>query len=328
MRVKAFQVDKPGAASALKWRTVELAKPGRGQVLVRHTAVGLNFIDIYHRTGLYPVPIPTGIGLEAAGVVEACGPGVQYVKVGDRVAYATGPIGAYAEARIMPEATLIKLPRGVDDATAAAYLLKGMTVEYLFHRTYPVKKGETILFLPAAGGVGLIAGQWAAALGAQAIGLAGGPAKCRIAKKHGYSKVIDYRKYKNFSDKVRALTKGEGVPVVYDGVGKATWDESLKCLRLRGLMVSFGNASGAVTDIDLGSLGVHGSLYLTRPSLMHYTTTRKDLEHCARRTLHMLTSGKVRPPDPTVYALKDAAKAHRDLAARKTTGAAILLVDQ
>jgi len=324
MKVKAVRFHKPGAPAVMKWEDVTLGKPKTGEALVRHTAVGLNYIDTYQRSGLYPLPMPSGIGLEAAGVVEAVGRGVKHVKPGDRVAYAGGPPGAYAEARLMPADKLVKIPSGISDEQAAAMMLKGMTVEYLIRRTFPVKKGMTVLFHAAAGGVGLIAGQWLKALGVTAIGTAGSPAKMRLAKAHGYAHVINYAK-QDFVKQVMRLTKNQGVPVVYDSVGKATWDGSLDCLQRRGTMVSFGNASGAVAPIAPGILSAKGSLYLTRPTLMDYTATRADLESCARALFQVVRSGKVKIEINQTYALKDAVKAHRDLQGRKTTGSTILV---
>ena len=325
MQVHAFVFEKAGPPTVMKWRIKELGDPGAGEALIRHTAIGLNYIDTYHRSGLYPIDFPSGIGLEAAGVVEAVGKGVTHVKKGDRVAYGSGPLGAYSEARIMPAATLIKLPKGVDDETAAAMMLKGMTVEYLVNRTYKVKKDEWVLFQAAAGGVGLIAGQWLNAIGAHAIGTAGGPKKVKLAKEHGYEQVIDYKKTQNISDRVRKLTKGGGVPVVFDSVGKDTWTQSLDSLQPRGTMVSFGNSSGPVADFNLSELASRGSLYITRPSLMAYTATRQELEKSARALFKMVTNGDVKIEINQRYALKEAPQAHRDLEGRKTTGSTILI---
>ena len=291
---------------------------------MRHTAIGLNYIDTYQRSGLYPLPLPSGLGMEAAGVIEALGTGVNHLKVGDRVAYGSGAPGAYSDARIMDAATLVKIPNGIPDEAAAAMMLKGMTVEYLIRRTYRVKKGQTVLFHAAAGGVGLIAGQWLNALGARAIGTAGGSAKVKLAKAHGYAEVIDYKK-KDFVKEVARLTKKEGVPVVYDSIGKDTWDGSLDCLQPRGHMVSFGNASGPVSSFAPGTLAAKGSLYLTRPSLVAYTSTRKELEASAKSLFAMVRSGLVKIEINQVYALKDAKQAHIDLENRKTTGSTILI---
>ncbi len=324
MQVKAVQFDKPGGPSVMKWRDVELGRPRKGEALVRHTAIGLNYIDTYHRSGLYPLPLPSGVGLEACGVVEAVGAGVDWVKPGDRVAYAGGPPGAYAEARVMPAHVLVKVPAGISDEQAASMMLKGMTTEYLIRRTYRVKKGETVLFHAAAGGVGLIAGQWLKALGVTAIGTAGSKAKCALAKRNGYAHVIDYSK-KDFVKEVARLTKKQGVPVVYDSVGKSTWEGSLACLAPRGLMVSFGNASGAVDPVPPGSLAAAGSIYLTRPTLMTYTAQRKDLEASARALFQVVRKGDVAIHVNQTYALKDAKQAHKDLESRKTTGSTVLL---
>jgi NADPH2:quinone reductase len=324
MKVKAIRFHAAGGPSALKWEEVDLGRPKKGEALVRHTAIGLNYIDTYHRSGLYPLAMPSGLGTEGAGVVEAVGAGVSHVKPGDRVAYAGGPVGAYSEARIMPAWVLVKLPAGIGDQQAAAMMLKGMTAWYLIRRTHAVKPGESILIHAAAGGVGLIAGQWLKALGVTAIGTAGGPAKVRLAKAHGYAHVIDYTK-KDFVKEVMRITKKQGVPVVYDSVGKSTWEGSLDCLQPRGMMVSFGNASGAVEAFAPGILAAKGSLYLTRPSLLTYNASRKELEGSARALFGVVKSGKVKIEVNQTYALKDAAKAHRDLEARKTTGSTVLI---
>tara|TARA_R110002167_G_scaffold228549_6_gene433626 strand:+ start:1626 stop:2603 length:978 start_codon:yes stop_codon:yes gene_type:complete len=324
MKVKAIRFHTAGAPSVMKLEDVDLGKPKKGEALVRHTAIGLNYIDTYQRSGLYPMAMPSGAGSEAAGVVEAVGAGVTHVKPGDRVAYAGGPPGAYSEARIMDAGRLVKVPAGISDEQAAAMMLKGMTVEYLIRRTFKVKKGDTVLFHAAAGGVGLIAGQWLKALGVTAIGTAGSPAKCKLAKAHGYAHVIDYSK-KDFVKEVRRITKGAGVPVVYDSIGKSTWDGSIDCLAPLGMMVSFGNASGAVDSFAPGILAAKGSLFLTRPSLLHYTASRKDLEASARALFSVVKSGKVKLEINQTYPLKDAVKAHRDLEGRKTTGSTVLI---
>lgn len=325
MKVHAFVFEKAGAPSVMKWRTFELGDPGANEALVRHTAIGLNYIDTYQRSGLYPMPSPSGLGLEAAGVVEAVGKNVTHIRKGDRVAYGTGPVGAYSEARIMPAEHLIKLPKGIEDDQAAAMMLKGMTVEYLLNRTYKVRKDEWVLFQAAAGGVGLIAGQWLAAVGAHAIGTAGGPKKVKLAKEHGYEHVIDYKKTQNIADRVKKLTKGQGVPVVFDSVGKDTWGQSLDSLSPRGMMVSFGNASGPISDFGLGELASRGSLYVTRPSLMAYCATRPELEKSTRALFKMVTSGQIKIEINQTYPLKEAPQAHRDLEGRKTTGSTILI---
>jgi len=322
---KAMVNDTFGAASTMKWRDVKVGNPKKGEALIRHTAVGLNYIDIYQRTGLYPMAPGSTIGLEAAGVVEAVGKGVTVVKPGDRVAYAGGPPGAYCEARVIPAHVLVKIPDGISDETAAAMMLQGMTVEYLIRRTFKVKKGMNILWQAAAGGVGLIAGQWLKELGVNAIGTAGGPAKVKLAKAHGFAHVIDYNK-KDFVKEVKRLTKGEGVPVVYDAVGQSTWDGSLDCLHRLGTMVSFGNASGPVQPIPPALLGAKGSIYLTRPSLMNYNVTRAELTKSANALFKAVLSGAVKIEINQTYKLKDAAKAHRDLEGRKTTGSTIFTV--
>ena len=326
MQVKAIQIDRPGPPSAMEFRTVTVGEPGPGEALIRHTAIGLNYIDTYHRSGLYDLPMPSGIGSEGAGVVEAVGTGVEHIQPGDRAAYAGGAPGSYSEARVMPADRLVKLPDDIDDRQAAAMMLKGMTVEYLLNRTFEVAAGQTILFHAAAGGVGLIAGQWAKALGATVIGTAGGPEKCALAIGYGYDHMIDYKKG-GIARQVRELTGGAGVPVVYDSVGKATWDESLDCLAPRGVMVSFGNASGPAAPFAPGILAAKGSLYLTRPSLVHYTLTQQDVQASAEALFAMVSSGKVRIEVNQTYALADAAKAHEDLEGRRTTGSTVLLTE-
>lgn len=325
MSVKAFQFASTGGPEVLEFSDVSLGQPGPGEALVRHKAVGLNYIDTYHRSGLYPLPLPSGIGLEASGVVEAVGDGVTNVAPGDHVAYGSGPLGAYSQARIMPAAVLLKMPESIPFDTAAAMMLKGMTVEYLLHRTFEVQAGQTILFQAAAGGVGLIAGQWAKALGATVIGTAGGAEKCALAKANGYDHVIDYNS-ENVPERVRELTDGKGVPVVYDSVGKSTWEGSLDCLSPRGLMVTFGNSSGPVDGVNMGVLGPKGSLYVTRPTLMSYTATRPDLELSAGRLFDVVAAGKVNLTISQTYPLAEAAQAHRDLESRKTTGSTVFEV--
>lgn len=325
MKTHAFQLAATGGPEVLEFKEVTLGKPGPGEALVRHHAVGLNYIDTYQRSGLYPMQLPCGLGLEAAGVVEAVGEGVTHVKAGDRVSYGTGPLGAYSEARIMPAAVLLKLPEAIPFNTGAAMMLKGMTVEYLLHRTFEVKPGMTVLFQAAAGGVGLIAGQWLKDLGVTAIGTAGGPEKCALAKAHGYAHVIDYNS-ESVPERVRELTGGKGVPVVYDSVGKSTWEGSLDSLSPRGLMVTFGNASGPVDGVNMGILGAKGSLYVTRPSLVAYTSTRADLELSAGRLFDKVASGKVKLTISQTYPLAEAAQAHRDLESRKTTGSTVFTV--
>jgi NADPH2:quinone reductase len=308
----------------LRLEGVEAGEPGEGQARVRHAAIGVNFIDTYHRSGLYPLPLPSGLGVEAAGVVEAVGKGVAHVKKGDRVAYAGGAPGSYSEVRVMPAERLVRLPDAVGDRQAAAAMLKGMTVHYLVRRTYPVKAGETVLVQAAAGGVGLIACQWLKALGATVIGTVGSDEKARLARAHGCDHAIVYTR-EDFPARVKEITRGAGVPVVYDAVGKSTFQGSLDCLRPRGLMVSFGNASGPVPPFDLLQLSQKGSLFLTRPTLAHYTATREELEGAARELFEVMQSGKVKIEVSATYPLAEAARAHRDLEARKTTGSVVLL---
>jgi NADPH2:quinone reductase len=322
--MKAIRFHAAGGPEVLKLEEVDLPPPGRGEVRLVHKAIGLNFIDTYHRSGLYPLALPSGIGLEAMGVVDEVGEGVTRLKKGDRVAYGTGPIGAYAEARNIPANRVSKLPDAIGDETAAAMMLKGMTVRYLLRETYVVKPGDTILVHAAAGGVGLIAGQWAKALGATAIGTVGSPAKAELARAHGYDHVIDYTK-EDVAKRVRELTGGKGVPVVYDGVGQATVMASLDSLMPRGLLVSFGNASGPVRNFDLILLSTRGSLYVTRPTLMTYVASDEALEANAADLFEMVASGKVKIEVNQRYALADAAQAHRDLEARKTTGSTVLI---
>jgi NADPH2:quinone reductase len=320
---RAVQIQAPGGPEAMKIVDVSLGKPGPGQALVRHHAIGLNYIDVYFRTGTYPAEsYPCTLGMEAAGVVEAVGEGVSHVKVGDRVAYSGRPMGAYCDARVMPAGLLIKLPKSISFETGAAMMLKGMTAQYLFRRTANLQKGHTILFHAAAGGVGLIAMQWAKHMGVTVIGTAGSDEKCALAKAHGADHVINYST-EDFVEQVKAITNGRGVDVVYDSVGKSTFEKSLQCLRKYGLMVSFGNASGKVPPLDLAVL--QGHLFITRPSLMPYTATRPELEQTAGELVKMVSSGKIKIKIDQTYALADVAQAHRDLEARKTTGSTILL---
>ncbi len=321
--MKAIRFEKTGGPDVLEYKDVDLAPPGRGQARVRHTAIGLNFIDTYHRSGLYPVALPSGLGMEAAGVVDALGEGVTGLSVGDRVGYCGGPIGTYAEAANVPADRLVRLPKSVSDEAAAASLLKGMTAQYLLKRTYPVKKGETILFHSAAGGVGLIAGQWAKHLGATVIGTVGSDDKIALAKSRGYDHVLNLRAEK-WVDRVRDIAGG-GLPVVYDSVGKDTWNGSLDCLRPRGMMVSFGNSSGAVPPFEPGILSMKGSLYLTRPTLAHYIATRTELQETADDLFDVIAKGVVTIEINQRFKLADARAAHEALHSRTTTGATILL---
>ena len=313
-----------GGPEVLRWENVEVGEPGEGQARVRHTAIGVNFIDTYYRSGLYPLPLPSGLGSEAAGVVEAVGPGVTVVRPGDRVAYAGGPPGSYAEARVLPAHILVPIPEGVSDQTAAAVMLKGMTTQYLIRRTYPVKPGETVLFHAAAGGVGLIACQWLKALGATVIGTVGSDEKAAVARAHGCDHVIVSTR-EDIAKRVREITGGVGVPVVYDSIGKDTFLASLDCLKPLGLMVSFGNASGKVTPFDIGILSQKGSLYLTRPTLATYTATREDLEATANEVFDVILAGKVKVEVRHTYPLAAAAQVHRDLEGRRTVGSIVMI---
>jgi NADPH:quinone reductase len=320
----AIRFHQVGGPEVLQFESVSVGDPGPGQARIRHTAVGLNYIDTYQRSGLYKLPLPSGIGSEAAGVVEAVGPDVGELKVGDRVAYSGGAPGAYAEARVMPIDRLVKLPEGVSDRSAATLMLKGLTVQYLLRQTYTVKAGETILLHAAAGGIGLIACQWARALGATVIGTVGSDAKAELAKANGCTHTIVYTR-ENFVEKVKEITGGRGVPVVYDAVGKDTFPGSLDCLSPRGLFVSFGNSSGPVPPFELLLLSQKGSLYATRPTLATYTAKRADLLKMAEEMFALVQSGKLKNDARQTYALKDAAQAHRDLESRKTTGSTVLI---
>jgi NADPH2:quinone reductase len=322
-RVRAIRFNRTGGPEVLTWDEVSVGSPAAGQVTIKHTAVGLNFIDTYHRTGLYPVQLPSGIGLEAAGVVEAVGEGVTDLAVGDRIAYGTGPIGAYSEARNIAADKIVKIPEGIEDRTAAAIMLKGLTAQYLLRRTYRVKAGETILVHAAAGGVGLLLCQWAKHLGATVIGTVGSTAKGELARAHGCDHTILYR-VTDVAKRVRELTGGAGVPVVYDGVGKDTFAASLDSLAPLGMMVSFGNASGPVGSIDPLVLSQKGSLFFTRPTLMSYTAKRDDLVAMAGELFDVVKSGAVKVEVNQTYRLFDAAHAHRDLESRKTTGSSVL----
>ena len=321
----AIRFHRPGGPEVLVWDEVEVGAPAPGQVRLRQTAVGLNYIDVYHRTGAYPVAaMPSGIGLEGAGVVDEVGAGVAELKAGDRVAYASPPIGAYAEARLMPADRLVKLPAGISDRAAAAMMLQGMTAQYLIRRTHRVAAGETILMHAAAGGVGLILCQWAKHLGATVIGTAGSEDKAALARAHGCDHVILYRR-EDVAKRVRELTGGAGVPVVYDGVGKDTFAASLDCLAPLGLMASFGSASGPVPPFDMGVLAAKGSLFLTRPTLMTYMAKREDLLASAHELFDVVAKGAVKIEINQTFPLRDAAAAHRALEARQTTGSTVLL---
>jgi NADPH2:quinone reductase len=322
--MKAIRIAKTGGPEVLSLQEIDLPEPGPGQVRVRHKAIGVNFIDTYQRSGLYKLPLPTGLGSEAAGVVEAVGDEVTAFKPGDRVAYCTAPVGAYAEAHNVPAEKLVKLPAGISEETAAAAMLKGMTVQYLLKQTFPVKKGQTILFHSAAGGVGLIAGQWAKHLGCTVIGTVGSDDKIELAKQHGYDRLLNLRQ-DEWVERVREWTGGQGVPVVYDSVGKDTFQGSLDCLALRGMLVSFGNSSGAVPPFEPSILSAKGSLFLTRPTLFHYANTPEALQAMANELFAVIASGAVKITINQRFALADARAAHEALHSRKTTGATILI---
>ena len=322
---KAIRVHEYGGPESLRWEEVEVGEPGPGQLRVRHGAVGLNYIDVYHRTGLYPLPsLPWTLGMEGAGQVEAVGEGVTEFKPGDRIAYASPPVGAYAEVRLIPADRVVALPDAIDDRTAAAMMLQGMTAQYLLRRTYRVQAGDAILLHAAAGGVGLIASQWARHLGAIVIGTVGNDEKAELARAHGCHHVIVYNR-ENFTERVREITGGQGVAAVYDSVGKDTFMGSLDCLRPLGMMVSFGNASGPVPPFEPGILAAKGSLFFTRPTLMTYTAQRADLLASAAELFEVVSSGAVRIEVRQTYPLAETARAHRDLEARQTTGSTVLL---
>ena len=325
MKCKAIVVRQTGGPEVLKLEEVEVPVPGKGEALVRHRAIGLNFVEIYLRSGVYPAPsMPFTPGSEAAGVVEAIGPEVSEVRVGDRVAYVGGPLGSYSEARVIPARHLVKLPDKIDEATAAAAMLKGLTADYLVNATYQVKRGDTILLHAAAGGTGMILSQWARHLGATVIGTVGSDEKAKIAAAHGCAHTINYSR-EDFVARVNEITGGRKVPVVYDSVGQTTFMKSLDCLAPRGLMVSFGQASGMVPPFSINILSAKGSLYITRPTLLTYTARREDLEASARRLFDVLLSGAVRCEVQRTFKLADAAAAHRALGERATTGSSVLL---
>jgi len=321
---KAIRIHQTGGPEVLRWEEVEVAKPGAGQVRVRHTAVGVNFIDIYHRSGLYKLPqLPAIIGREAAGVVEEVGPGVTSLQPGDRVTY-VDPTGAYAEARLCPADRLVRLPKAIDDVTVAAMMLKGLTAQYLLRRTYRVQPGETLLVHAAAGGVGLILCQWAKHLGAKVIGTVSTDEKAALARAHGCDHPIIYSR-EHFVERVKELTKGAGVSVAYDSVGRDTFSGSLDCLRPMGMLVLYGQSSGTVAPLDPSVLMAKGSVFLTRPSLVNYTASREDLVNSANELFEVVARGAVKIEVRQKYPLRDAAAAHRDLEARKTTGSSVLL---
>jgi NADPH2:quinone reductase len=323
--VQAIRFAKTGGPEVLEWQQVEVGKPGEGQVRLRHTAVGLNYIDTYQRSGLYPIQLPSGLGSEAAGIVEEVGSGVTGLRPGDRVAYAGGPLGAYSEARVMAADRLVRLPDGITDQQGAAMMLKGMTAWYLLRRTHEVRPGETILIHAAAGGVGLIVCQWAKHLGATVIGTVGDDEKAALAKANGCDHPINYRR-EDFIARVNEITGGRKLPVVYDSVGKDTFYKSLDCLAPLGLMASFGQSSGAIGPVDIGILAGKGSLFLTRPTLNTYVAKREDLLTAAKDLFDVVQKGVVKLAINQTYGLNEAAQAHRDLQDRKTTGSTVFTV--
>jgi NADPH:quinone reductase len=324
MQADVIKFHTPGGPEVLKLETAEIGAPAAGHVLIRQTAIGINYLDTYQRAGVYPMAMPSGAGNEAAGVIEAIGPGVTGFAVGDRVAYAGGAPGSYASHRNYPIEKLVKLPAGVSDEAAASLMLKGMTVEYLLERCAPVKADQFAMMYAAAGGVGLAAGQWARELGIKLIGVAGGPDKCQLAKENGYFAVIDRNK-EDIVTRVKEITGGNGVPVVYDSIGKATFETTLKCLYPRGIFVSFGATSGAPPAVEASTLQKLGSLYFTRPTLATYCNTTADIAHSSGRLFAMIAKGAVKPNVGMRYPLADAATAHADLEAGRTSGSSLLL---
>ncbi|MBP6223569.1 MAG: quinone oxidoreductase [Rhizobacter sp.] len=324
---RAIRIDQPGGPEAMRLIEVPIGEPGPGEIRIRHRACGLNFIDVYHRTGLYPLPLPASLGMEAAGIVEAVGEGVTHLRAGDRAAYASTPPGSYCEARVMPAKCVVKLPDGIDFETGAAMMLKGLTAQYLLKKTLPqggLQPGDFVLFHAAAGGVGLIACQWARALGLRLIGTAGSDEKCALALQHGATHAINYRR-EDFVARVKDITGGRGVKVVYDSVGLDTFEKSLDVLQPFGLLANFGNASGKAPPVDLGVLAAKGSLYVTRPTLFTHIATREATQAMADDLFAVVGSGEVHIPVERRYALADVAQAHRDLEARLTTGCSVLL---
>ena len=322
--MQEIKIKKYGGPEVLEIKDIKLDDPKDGEVLIKQSAIGLNYIDTYHRSGLYPLPLPSGIGLEASGVIEKVGKNVGNFKEGDKVAYAAAPIGSYASHRIYPVKSLVKVPDGIDLEIVATLMTKGLTTFYLLHKTYPVKSGETILFHAAAGGVGQIFCQWAKSLGCNVIGTVGSDEKIEIARNFGCSQVINYSK-EDFQKKVMEITDEEGLPVVYDGVGKTTMEKSLGCLKMRGTFVSFGNASGKLDPLDVGKLIAPKGLFLTRPSIAHYTATRKELDEASNKLFDMVKTEKVKINIFKKYTLKDVVTAHQDLEGRKIIGPAIII---
>ena len=322
--MRAAEINKTGGPEVIEIKDIKLDDPKSGEVTIKNEAIGLNYIDTYHRSGLYPVQLPSGIGLEGAGIIEKIGPDVTNFKEGDKVAYCAAPLGSYATHRNYPIKSLVKVPDGVELEIAATLMTKGITTFYLLHKTYPVKSGETILFHAAAGGVGQIFGQWAKSLGCKVIGTVGSDEKIKIAKTNGCDHVINYSK-ENFAEKVKEITNGVGVPVVYDGVGKKTFDGSIECLKVRGMMVSFGNASGPIEPCNVGKSLAPKGLYLTRPSIAHYTSTKEELDEAANKVFEMYLTKKFTLNIFKKYSLNEIVKAHQDLEARKILGPAVII---
>ena len=322
--MKAIQISKNGGPEVLELKDISLEKPKADEVTIEHKAIGLNYIDTYHRSGLYPLKLPTSIGAEGAGVITSIGSNIKDFKVGDRVSYAGAPLGSYSTHRNYPTKNLARIPDNIDFKVAATLMTKGLTTFYLLHKTYAVKKGETVLFHAAAGGVGQIFGQWAKSLGCKVIGTVGSDDKIENAKKNGYDHVINYNK-ENFAKKVLEITNNKGVPVVYDGVGKNTLEGSLECLSIRGMLVSFGNASGPLSDINVPKLIQPKGLYLTRPSMQQYLSTKEELEEASKVLFEKVTSGKVKIEIFKEYKLEDAIDAHKDLEGRKILGPAVII---
>ena len=322
--MKAIKIEKNGGPEVMKIEEITLGKPGNDEVLIKHVAIGLNYIDNYHRSGLYPLKLPTGIGLEASGIIKEVGPNVSNFSVGDKVAYSAIPLGAYSTHRIFPTKNLVKVPDGIDLNLAATLMTKGLTTFYLLHKTYAVSSGETILFHAAAGGVGQIFCQWAKSLGCKVIGTVGSDEKINLAKKNGCDEVINYSK-EDFAKKVMKLTDGKGLPVIYDGVGKSTFEKSLECLKTRGMMVSFGNASGALNPIDVTKMLQPKGLFFVRPSMGQYLSTNEELNEASKMLFEKISSGKVKIDIFKKYKLDDVVQAHIDLESRKITGAAVII---
>jgi len=322
--MKAVKIEKNGGPEVIKIEEITLSKPGNDEVLIEHVAIGLNYIDNYHRSGLYPLKLPTGIGIEASGIIKEVGPNVSNFSVGDKVAYSAIPLGAYSTHRIYPTKNLVKVPDGIDLTLAATLMTKGLTTFYLLHKTYAVSSGETILFHAAAGGVGQIFCQWAKSLGCKVIGTVGSDEKINLAKKNGCDEVINYSK-EDFTKKVMELTDGKGLPVVYDGVGKSTFEKSLECLKTRGTMVSFGNASGALSPIDVPKMLQPKGLFFVRPSMSQYLSTNEELNEASKVLFEKISSGKVKIEIFKKYKLDDVVQAHIDLESRKITGPAVII---